>query len=267
MKLENKVIVITGATGGVGLGTARAAAREGGTVVICGRRDETVAATVAALKESGAKASGIRADVANPQDLAALLEHADRTWGRVDIWINNAGVGTGTGPLTGLTAEDIVRTVATNVIGTAEACRIVIPYLLKQGSGLLCNTAGRGSDGSPQGGAAIYSATKAAVLSLTKSLAEENLGQPISIHAISPGLVMSGLHTSRLDATINPELAAHTRQVLERFGTPAEKVGEYFVEVASQEPGRLTGYFYRMSAGKTSDSNMLEGLTVSDRKI
>lgn len=267
MKLESKVIVITGATGGVGLGTAMVAAREGGTVVICGRQAETVAATVAALKATGARASGIRADVSVPDDLAALLAHAETTWGRIDIWINNAGVGTGTGPLIDLSAEDIARTVATNVTGTAEACRIVIPYLLKQGRGLLCNTAGRGADGSPQGGAAIYSATKAAVLSLTKSLAEENLGQPISIHAISPGLVMSGLHASRLDEKKNPELAAHTREVLARFGTPPEKVGEYFVEVAAQEPGRLTGYFYRMSAGKTSQSNLLEGLPASDRKF
>jgi NAD(P)-dependent dehydrogenase (short-subunit alcohol dehydrogenase family) len=267
MKLKDKVIVITGATSGVGLGTATVAAREGGTVVICGRQAVTVEKTVTLLRETGAKASGIQTDVSDPADLAALLAHADSTWGRVDIWINNAGVGTGTGPLTALTAEDISRTVATNITGTAEACRIVIPYLLKQGRGLLCNTSGRGADGSPQGGAAIYSATKVAVLSLTKSLAEENLGQPISIHAISPGLVMSGLHASRLDASIDPELAAHTREVLARFGTPPEKVGEYFIEVASQEPGRLTGYFYRMSAGKTSQSNMLEGLTPSDRKI
>ncbi len=267
MNLDNKVIVITGGTSGVGLGTATAAARAGATVVICGRRVETVASTVAALKKTGARASGIRADVAKPEDLAALLEHADTTWGRIDVWINNAGVGTGTGPLIDLAAEDISQTVATNVTGTAEACRIVIPYLLKQGGGVLLNTAGRGADGSPQGGAAIYSATKSAVLSLTKSLVEENLGQPISIHAISPGLVMSGLHKTRLDETKNPEMAAHTRKVLAQFGTPPEKVGEYFIQVASQEPGRLSGYFYRMSAGKTSESYLLEGHTAAANRI
>jgi len=267
MKLENRVMVITGATGGVGLATAHAAAREGATLVICGRHADTVAQTVTALRNSGASVSGIRADVSRPEDLAALLEHADTSWGRVDIWINNAGVGTGTCPMTSLSSEDIMRTVATNLIGTAEACRIVIPYLLKQGGGLLFNTAGRGADGKPQGGAAIYSATKAAVLSLTKSLAEENLGQPIGIHAISPGLVMTGLHRSRLDEKANPELAAHTREALARWGTPPEKVGAYFVEVAVQEPGRLTGHYYRMSAGHTSETYLLEDISAPERKI
>lgn len=267
MKLKNKVIVITGSTGGVGLATVRAAAREGAKLVICGRHADTVRETVAALQESGAKASGIQTDVSNPNDLAALLEHADRNWGRIDAWINNAGVGTGTRPLTSLSSEEIIRTVTINVIGTAEACRIVIPYMLKQGGGLLFNTTGRGADGKPQGGAAIYSATKAAVISLTKSLAEENLGQPISIHAISPGLVLTGLHKSRLDEKKNPKLAAHTRKVLAQWGTSPAKVGEYFAEIASQEPGKLTGYFYRMSAGRTSQLNMLEELTPSQRKL
>ena len=214
MKLQGKVVVITGSTGGVGLATARAAATEGATLVVCGRYADTVDATVRSLQQAGSQASGIKADVANPDDLAALLDHAHHTWGRIDVWVNNAAVGTGTCPFISLTADDIVRTVATNVIGTAEACRIVIPYLRKQGGGLLLNTAGRGADGKPHGGAAIYSATKAAVISLTKSLAEENLGSPISIHAISPGLVMTGLHRSRLDDAKDPELAAHTRKVL-----------------------------------------------------
>jgi len=267
MKLKNKVIVITGSTGGVGLATARAAAREGATLVICGRHADTVRETVAAIQQAGAKASGIKTDVSNPDELAALLEHADRTWGKIDIWINNAGVGTGTCPMTSLSSEEIARTVAINVIGTAEACRIVIPYMLQQGGGLLFNTVGRGADGKPQGGAAIYSATKAAVISLTKSLAEENLGQPISIHAISPGLVLTGLHKSRLDEKKNPEMAAHTRKVLAQWGTPPEKVGEYFTEIASQEPGRLSGYYYRISAGRTSQSNMLEELAEPQRKL
>ncbi len=260
MKLKDKVIVITGGTSGIGLATAKVAAAEGATVVTCGRFADTVKATVDGLLAGGAKASGIRADVSKPEDVAALLQHADQTWGRIDIWINNAGVGTGTGSLTDIDAPDIINTVATNLSGTAEACRIVIPYLLRQGGGLLLNTAGRGSDGSAQGGAAIYSATKAAVLSLTKSLAQENLGSSLSVHAISPGLVLTGLHTTRLDEKNNPELAARTRQALARFGTPPEKVGEYFVGVAAQAPGVLTGYSYKMSAGQTSETDMLEGM-------
>jgi hypothetical protein len=79
--------------------------------------------------------------------------------------------------------------------------------------------------------------------------------------------VMSGLHKTRLDATKNPELAANTRKALAQFGTPADKVGEYFTLVAAQEPGQLTGNYYRMRAGVTSESYLLEGHTRSASKI
>lgn len=197
--------MVTGGTRGIGWAIAKAAAAEGATVVICARDEAAVRESVSKLKESGTDASGIAADVSRESDLAGLLEHATSTWGRLDIWVNNASTSAGRRPFESLSMAEIAWLIGTNFAGTIMAARLVIPYFIRQGGGILLNLSGKGGDSRPAPFNTTYAATKAAVVGLTRSLAEEYRRYPVSIHSISPGMVATDFYK---DVLKRPEMAA-----------------------------------------------------------
>jgi glucose 1-dehydrogenase len=250
MKLSNKVVVVTGSTRGIGAGIAAACARAGAKVVVSSRNSVKVEAVIAELGKEGLAVSGIAADVSDPNGPARLLEHAIATWGRVDVWINNAGLSTGFRPVSALTDEEIVRTVNVNFVGTLRACRLVLSRLIQQGGGILINVSGKGGRGSASPNLAVYAATKAAVSSLTKSLAEENKSQPVSIHTLMPGMVETDFYK---DIETSPDSAAGVAgipYILKAIGVPVGVVSDAVVNIAAQEPGKVTGKTYSLFKGR-----------------
>ena len=245
MKLKDKVIVITGSTRGIGRGIAEACAREGAKVVICSRNESSVRETCKALEQRGFAVSGVPCDVSIQSDLEKLLQHAIQTWGRVNVWVNNAGLSGGFRLLTDMSEEEITSIINVNLAGTLKACRIVIPYFIQQGAGILINVSGKGGRrGEASPFLATYAATKAAVTSLTKSLAQEYKAHPISIHSVLPGMVATDFYH---DVKTSPDLAARTQSfqyVFKAIGVPVDVVGRLFVEIAAQEPGKVTGKTY-----------------------
>jgi len=178
-----------------------------------------------------------------------LLQHTIETWGRVDVWINNAGLSGGLRPLNELSEEEITRIIDVNFAGTLRACRIIIPYFIQQGGGVLINVSGRGGRGEASPFLTTYAATKAAVTSLTKSLAQENKAHPISIHSVIPGMVATDFYK---DLKTSPKLAASAQSmpyVLKALGVPIDVVGRSFVQIAAQEPGKVTGKSYSLFSG------------------
>ena len=250
MKLKGKVIVVTGSTRGIGRAIAEACAQEGASVVICSRQGSAVKETCETLRRQGLNVSGVTVDVSVQGDLERLLQHAIETWGKVDVWINNAGLSAGLRPLEELDHEEIARIVEVNLTGTLKACRIIIPYFVQRGGGVLLNLSGRGGRGEAAPFLATYAATKAAVSSLTKSLAQENKAHPISIHSVIPGMVATDFYK---DVKTSPKLAADAQSVpyaLEAFGVPLEVVGRSFAQLAAQEPGKVTGKTYALLSGR-----------------
>jgi glucose 1-dehydrogenase len=250
MRLQDKVIVITGSTRGIGRAIAEACGKEGARLVICSRNQASVSQTVKDLAEQGVDATGLAVDVARPADVDCLLEHADLYFGRVDIWLNNAGISGGLLPLEEMSPDEMARIVQTNLLGTLYACRVVPPYLLGKGGGLLVNMSGRGGRGDPAPFLTTYAATKAAVVSLTKSLAAEYKGRPISIHSFLPGMVATDFYE---DVQSSPRLDRMVRSVplaLRAFGVPVETVAQRFVAIAEQKPGQETGQSYSLLAGR-----------------
>lgn len=246
MQLPDKVVVITGSTRGIGRAVAGACAREGASVVVCSRTGEAVAETVQAIRAQGRRASGVVADVSRPDDVEALVRHAIEEWGRVDVWINNAGVSGGMRPLDHVPVEDIRRLVDINLYGTLLACRAVIPLFVRQRGGVLLNISGRGGRGEPAAYLATYAATKAAVTSLTRSLAREFRHEPISIHAVLPGMVATDFFR---DVEVGSSLegaASSLPWVLKALGMSPEEVAAGVVRIASQVPGRATGKVYSL---------------------
>ena len=249
MKLNERVVVVTGSTRGIGRALAEACAKEGARLVICSRQKSAVAETLKTFKKEGWQVSGIAIDVSAKGDLEKLLQYAVETWGKIDIWINNAGLSGGFRPLHEMAQEEIRAVVDVNLAAVLNACRIVIPYFITKGGGILINMNGKGGRGEPSPFLATYSATKAAISNLTKSLAKENRAHPISIHSVIPGMVATDFYR---DMKISPELTASIQNlpyVLKAFGVPVDIVGRFFVKIAAQEPGKVTGKTYSILGG------------------
>jgi NAD(P)-dependent dehydrogenase (short-subunit alcohol dehydrogenase family) len=246
MKLKDKVVVITGSTRGIGRAIAEECAREGAKVVICSRTPAAVDETCRSLKDQGFDVSGIAADVSVPGDPERLLAHAVETWGKVDVWINNAGLSGGMRPLDELSGDEISEIVRVNLTGTLQACRLIIPYFIELGGGSLINIGGRGWRGEAAPFLTVYAATKAAVASLTRSLAREYRESPVSIHSIVPGMVATDFYK---DIKASPKLADSLQSlpfVLKAFGVPVGDVARFCAEIAAREPGKSTGGSYSL---------------------
>ncbi|WXG42135.1 MAG: SDR family oxidoreductase [Candidatus Freyarchaeum deiterrae] len=250
MILEHKVIVITGSTRGIGLAVAEACAKEGAQIVICSRHESAVKQTIKAFKQQGYSVSGIKVDVSVPGDIEKLLQHAVETWGRVDVWVNNAGLSGGIQTLDAMSEEEITSIVNVNLTAMLQACRIIIPYFIQHDGGTIINLSGRGGRLEESPYMVVYAATKAAVSSLTKSLAKENKGKPISIHAVIPGMVETDFYKDIKVSSNLEEMAEGTPYALKAFSVPSNVVGNFFVKIAAQKPGEVTGKIYRILGGR-----------------
>ncbi len=249
MRLKGKVIVVTGSTRGIGRAIAEECAKDGARVVICSRQESAVKQTHEAFEQQGFKVSGIAVDVSAQSDLERLLQHAIETWGRVDVWINNAGLSGGYRPLQEMSPEEITNIVHVNLTATLQACRLIIPYFIQNGGGVVINISGKGGRGDASPFMTTYAATKAAVTSLTKSLAQENKAHPISIHSVVPGMVETDFYQ---DVKTSRELEASTQSlpyVLKAFGVPLDVAGRLVAGIAAQEPGKVTGKNYSALSG------------------
>ncbi|GAP98047.1 SDR family NAD(P)-dependent oxidoreductase [Leptolyngbya sp. NIES-2104] len=186
-RFANKVVLITGATSGIGEGTAYAFAREGAKVFFCGRRENLGRQVEANIKQFGSEATYMRADVRREQDVQALVNACAQKYGRIDIAFNNAGiVNPKIARLHDQSIEDFMDSINTNALGTFLSMKYEIPYMLKQKAGIIVNTA---SISAHKGFTEIgpYSTSKHAVLALTKVAALEYAKDNIRIVSISPG--------------------------------------------------------------------------------
>jgi NAD(P)-dependent dehydrogenase (short-subunit alcohol dehydrogenase family) len=258
VKLEDKVIVVTGSTRGIGRAIAEACAEDGARVVICSRNEGAVKQAVEDFTRQGFEATGIAVDVSLQNELEKLLQHTIETWGRVDVWVNNAGLSGGYRPLDEMSPEEITGIVDVNFTGTLRACRMVIPYFIRQEGGILINISGKGGRGDASSFMAVYAATKAAVTSLTKSLAQENKDHPISIHSIVPGMVATDFYTDVKTSPKVSEIAESLPYVLKALGVPLDVVGRFVAGVAAQEPGKVTGKDYSVLKG----SRLIRGIAL-----
>lgn len=212
--LEGKVAVITGATSGIGARSAELFVEEGAKVVIAGRRVEEGERLAKAL---GASASFIRTDVAREADVEAMIGHAVAAFGRIDCLFNNAG---NPGHMVGIAEIDVEhldQILATHVRGAVLGMKHVAPVMLRQGSGSIINM---GSVAGMSGGWSShqYSAAKAAIIHLTRSVAGELGEQGIRVNCVSPGAIVTGIFGK--GAGLSAAAAERTTDALKaRFAT------------------------------------------------
>jgi len=153
-------------------------------------------------------------------------------------------------PLDEWSEEEISQIVQVNLIGTFKACRLIIPHFIERGGGILINIGGKGGRCEASPFLTAYASTKAAVASLTKSLAREYKEFPISIHSVIPGMVATDFYK---DMKTSPKLTASAESmpyVLKAFGVPIAEVARFCVRIAAQEPGKSTGGNYSLLSGR-----------------
>ena len=186
-KLEDQVIVITGASSGVGLATARMAAERGAKVVLGARSEDGLRKAMSDIEQSGGKGSSFVLDVADEAAVTALAAHAAHTFGRIDTWINNAAVGI-YGRLEDLSISDMRRVMEVDFWGAVYGCRAAIPHLRRAGGGALITVGSIASDvAMPLLG--MYSAAKHAVRAFIDALRIELEKEraPIAVTLVKPG--------------------------------------------------------------------------------
>lgn len=185
MQLEAKAAIVTGAGSGIGRAIALGLAREGASVAVADIDREKADAAAREIESNGGEAIGIAADVANTDEVNAMVEEAVKRFGRLDLLINNAGR-YARNFVADMTDEQWDNVIAVNLRGTFLCSRAALRHMIPQRSGRIINTAsGRGIHGSP--GGAVYGASKAAIINLTYALAQEVARFGITVNAIAPG--------------------------------------------------------------------------------
>lgn len=239
---ENKVVIVTGGTSGIGRDTAVAFARQGATVVVSGRRESEGEESVALIRQAGGDGLFVRTDVSKEEDIARLVATTVEKYGRLDVAFNNAGIHLGATPLLETTAEQYDQTFDINVRGVLFALKHEIAAMLKTGGGAIVNNASvLGLRPLPQ--SAIYNASKAAVISLTKSTAMDFATQGVRVNVVCPAVIETDMTSSIKD---NAQIKA--MHPMNRFGTTSE-VAAAVLYLSSPDAGFSTGVVLTVDGG------------------
>src|SRR5271156_3527411 len=218
--MNTPVVLITGALTGIGRATALAFAQEGARVVVSGRRDDAGQALATELRDTGAEAEFVRADVRREDDVRNLVDKTIARFGRLDVAVNNAGTEGQPGPLTEQSAETYAATFDTNVLGTILSLKHEMRVMLAQGHGSIVNLSSTlGSRGAA--GASMYVASKHAVEGLTKAAALEAAPHGVRVNAVAPGPVETGM-LNRLAGSAERMAALAAGVPARRLGTPED---------------------------------------------
>jgi len=241
MKLRDRVAIVTGSTRGIGRAIALAMAEQGADVVVTARTLAELETTAAMIRSLGRRALIVQTDVSRNQEVMAMVHDALGEFGRIDILVNNAGIQAPIGPLWENDPDEWLRTILINLGGVFLCCKAVIPVMIRQGGGKIINLSGGGAT-SPRPFFSAYAASKAAIVRLTETLAEEIKQHNIQVNAIAPGPVNTRM-TEQVVATgaaAGERALAEARRVNEERQRP-EAAAELAVFLASGQSDGLTG--------------------------
>jgi NAD(P)-dependent dehydrogenase (short-subunit alcohol dehydrogenase family) len=193
--MQGKIVVITGSTRGYGYAIAAAMLEAGATVVISGRSQDSLTQAMKVLKALGV-VNGQTCDVRNEEQVYALARFAVQTFGRIDIWINNAGYSSSAGLMLETRPHEAVDMFLANDMGVLYGCQAALHFMTPRKEGTLVNIYGNGSFLRPASPTGLYGATKAWLASFTRSLAKEIHGSGIKLIGFSPGMLLTDMLTN-----------------------------------------------------------------------
>ncbi|OXM84213.1 SDR family NAD(P)-dependent oxidoreductase [Paenibacillus rigui] len=242
MRLQNKIILITGSGSGIGKATALLFASEGATVVVNDLSVEKGEETVEEIKQAGGSALFVQADVTDPDSVKSMVDQIIAAYGRIDVLFNNAGI-SGVGAIHEVEPEDWDRVIKVNIRGVFLPSKYVLPHMMERREGSIINMSSCIAE-IGLGRRASYSATKGAVLSLTKSMQVDYAPYQIRVNALLPGTIMTPFVENYLrNSYDDPEAAINSlkkRQLSGDLGRP-EDVAKAALFLASDESKFMMG--------------------------
>jgi 3-oxoacyl-[acyl-carrier protein] reductase len=240
--LSGQVAVVTGGAQGIGLAVARRLAGQGARVVIWDM-DGALAASMGA--ELGGEGRGL--DVTDADAVASAAQDAAARLGRIDILVNSAGIAGMNAPVVDYPVAEFHKVVAVNLHGTFHVCRAVLPHMVARGYGRVVNIASvAGKEGNPNAGA--YSAAKAGVIALTKSLGKEHAGADIAVNCVTPAAARTRIFEQMSEAHIAFMLSKIPRG---RF-VQVDEIAAMIAWMVSPENSFTTGAVFDLSGGRAT---------------
>jgi len=254
IRLDGKVAVVTGAAGIIGTATMRHLAERGARIVAVDRRPEDLQAAIKDLP-AAAEPLTVTADVTQEDEVAGYVQACLNKFGTIDVFYNNAGVEGDIKPITEYSLESFRRVLDVNVVGVFLGMKHVLPVMLKHDKGSIINTASiAGLMGSPH--IAVYSASKHAVIGLTKTAAWECTGTNVRVNCVCPGMIDSRMLSAIIDGRNRGNEPTPNDKIVERI--PARRLGQasevaaIVAFLASDEASYVTGSAYTVDGGRTA---------------
>lgn len=258
MSIAGKVVIITGATSGVGRGVAEELARRGAHVVATGRRQEEGAALEKSVRESGGELLFVQADVTSEADCERVAEAANDTYGRIDVLVCNAGI-VGSPAISNTHEVDLDvwnQVIGTNLTGTFLSSKAVLPYMMSQHDGVIFTISSMNAE-VPLSRMAAYNSSKAAITQFTRTLAIEYLMWGVRANSILLGAVpgdtnnevTAGVLEYVTGAPATPEQLESQAQLKGALEEPAERIGAAISHLASDDMSMMTAANIHLDKG------------------
>jgi NAD(P)-dependent dehydrogenase (short-subunit alcohol dehydrogenase family) len=241
-RLAGKVVLITGAAGGIGSAIARAVTAESATVLLCDINVEGAQRLADRLTREGRSAAAYALDISRPPEISSVVEKIVAKHERIDVLVNNAAICPRI-PLEEVTEADFDRIVGINLKGTFFVSQAVSPVMVRQGSGRIVNLSSVGARTGGVAASSVYAATKAGIIAITKSYAR-TLAPGVTVNAIAPGVV-----DTEMMRIPSEQVAAIVDQIpLGRLADP-EEIASVVVFLASEEASYFTGATLDVNGG------------------
>jgi 3-oxoacyl-[acyl-carrier protein] reductase len=242
-RMTNRTALVTGASRGIGRACALALAQAGARVVVAARDRGKLEGVAEQIRSGGGEAFVVEVDLGSPDSIRTAFANAAKDFGRIDILVNNAGL-TKDGLALRMKQEDWDTVLATNLTGAFVAVQQVLFGMLKARWGRIINISSVVGEAG-NSGQANYVASKAGLIGLTKSLAQEMASRNVTVNAVAPGFIETDM-TAALSQEMKENLLAHIP--LKRFGR-AEDVAAAVRFLASEEAGYITGHVLSVNGG------------------